>query len=223
MGSFFYSPSEAFENTGEGPFDRLGPLFSLQRFAVPAVNGTFGTIGGEMPNGFLPTANTTRDSLIGALGTLAGTAIRSLLQGTTPGGVIPCGPNDTRLECQFTAPGTVTSLPAAVVGTASCGPTGRGTCTALVTTKSGKQVHRKGTLLALPNGQVICCPKKRRMSPCNPHAARRAVRRLSMVHSFMRSIEKSMNKACAPSTRRRSRRTQSSGCGSCGKIRCTCK
>lgn len=232
MGSFFYSPTEAFENAGEGgpgdPFNVLGPLYSLQG-SVPRETSatfgpiagpqptTFGTIGGEDMGAFLPGAISNRDSLLN-FGLKLGTAVVNRFLPQNP----PCGPNDTRLECQFTTPGTVT-VPTAPTAMTPGSCMGKGECTTLVTTRTGKQIHRKGHLLALPNGQVICCPKKRRMSPCNAHAARRAVRRLSAVHSFMRSIEKSMSRACSPVTRRRTRRSTGGGCGSCGKIRCTCK
>jgi hypothetical protein len=87
-------------------------------------------------------------------------------------------------------------------------------------TKTGRMINYKGHPVIM-NGVVVgCTPHKRHMSPCNPHAAKRAVRRLTMVHKFMRSIEKSMSVACRPLHPRPARHTGK--CSVCKRVKCTC-
>lgn len=76
--------------------------------------------------------------------------------------------------------------------------------------KTGKMRRGRTVVIRQPDGSLAlgCAPSPRRMNPCNPKAARRAVRRLSSVHSFMKSIERQIAQTCRQTTpRRRSTKT----------------
>jgi hypothetical protein len=178
--------------------------------------------------GFLPGFGLgNRDSLLGIIRGATG-----FLPGqSTPADEGYCDRPENRgkLECMFygpTAPmGPVifqpSPLPNAVTRVVQAAGTAlarraRAVPQCTYTTAAGKQRAGKAQIV---NGQVVCGPKPRRMSPCNPHAARRAVRRLNMVHNFMRSIEKSMTKTCRPM---HARRSTGGKCGTCRKVKCSC-
>lgn len=239
MGGFGFLPGCTGEEMGgpcgpsRGP--SFGPLFSPWPGSLPGQtgypedpwnwpdrSGTFGpiftpppdpptttdTFGGDM-GGFLPGLITNRDSLLGRIIQTAGAF---LPQATGTDCSLP--ENRTKLECQFTGPQT--GVVVSPGGNAVTAVVRRAVSACQYPTKTGKM---RGGRMVIQNGQIVCVPKARRMSPCNPHAARRAVRRLSMVHSFMRSIEKSMNKACRAPARRSSRGGK---CVSCKKVNCSC-
>lgn len=230
MGSFFYTPPSL-------GIDYLDPQLyghiSFGGYAAPLPGSgtigasfgpiytpptTFGPIAGPvedtMPGGFLPGIILNR----GVRNTLLSVGVdvaRRVIQ-SQGGPQIDCSlpANQGKLECMFTSPPTA---PPVILRPGPL-PQGmqQGGCN--YQTASGKL--RKGKYGVLPNGQLVCVPKKRRMSPCNPDAARRAVRRISLVHGFMRSIEKSMQKACRPV--RGSVRRSSGKCQTCRKVRCSC-
>lgn len=196
-------------DTGAGELVRyfdpglLRRLYETPEIPLPGGN----PMGGFLPGIVFPGA-IDRGSILGRIG------------GAVAGAFLPqtdCKPGDTRLECMFYGPPIQTTGPGPL-GNAVTSVVRRAAGTPVCTypTKSGKQ---RGGQYRIVNGQLVCVPKPRRMSPCNPHAARRAVRRLNMVHSFMRSIEKSMAKACRP-THPRAR--ASGRCGTCRKTKCSC-
>ena len=171
--------------------------------------------GGNRMGGFLPGIIFPGQIDRGGLLTRIGGAILGGFLPQQPTATNPCPPGSTDIACQFGGPPIVTVQ--GPPGNAVTSILRRGAvspCT--YPTKSGKQ---RGGKYAIVNGQLVCVPKPRRMSPCNPHAARRAVRRLNMVHSFMRSIEKSMAKACRPT---HARRAPGGRCGTCRKTKCSC-
>jgi len=64
------------------------------------------------------------------------------------------------------------------------------------------------------------CAKRRSMNMLNPHALKRAARRLAGFNSFAQKTEKELSKIVRSKTRVRSGR---SGCGTCGKAKCSCR
>lgn len=150
-----------------------------------------------MPNGFLPTAG--RDSLLGNIfGAIAGT-LGTFVQGPVLPPLIPgTGIPDVPIPAGTNQGGMVVYGPG---------------------TKPSTTKRKCVRIVRQADGSLATVKCKRRMSPCNPHAARRAVRRLGMVHSFMQSIEKSMHKACPP---KRISRPRGGRCNTCRKNPCGC-
>lgn len=221
-GPIFGAPEAPIGGDGGGggqapPFSVGGglPSPSFGPIAGPVdIPPLFGTIGGTMPGEFAPVS--ARDSLLGRLIGFGVQAARTFLPGQELPPLIP----GTGIPDVTVIPPVGTPSPTGAITGVTRGHALTNRCL-LKTSPKGRNTYGRTVVI---NGQVFCVPKPRRMSPCNPHAARRAVRRLSMVHSFMRSIEKSMNKACAGSghSRRRKSTRPTAGCGSCGKVRCVC-
>jgi hypothetical protein len=63
-------------------------------------------------------------------------------------------------------------------------------------------------------------PRPRRMNPLNPHALRRATRRLAGFQKFQRRTEKVLRRLAPPQHRRPAGRQW---CNSCGKSPCSCR
>jgi hypothetical protein len=207
----------------------FGPIYS-----PPDVTPTFGPIYSPVqepaPGAPPPAAPTTaevkpvangfvsdRNSLLGRLATAGINTAAAYLQSRIASRQFL--PGETQTSVSF--PGTgmpVEQFPARGVSQGMVKYSGLTSCTVARTGPSGVTRQYKGRLVRLPDGTIGCMPAKRRMSPCNANAARRAVRRLNMVQSFMRSIERSLHKTCAPLARRRAARR----CGVCRKNPCRC-
>lgn len=245
-GGGLYDPSVAFNNSGEGgtwgpifgnPFPpggtgepddpwnapqatppTFGPTFSPPVDPVPPsepevnVPVSRDTFGGLMPDllGLVAARGSLLSNVI-RFGTEVAGAFLPPVQtgGQMPSGMpFPPGGPEPPLLPQVTVTGQGRNAAISVIR--------RNVAPCQLTTASGKT---RGGRQVIVNGQIVCVPKPRRMSPCNPNAARRAVRRLNMVHNFMRSIEKSMQKTCRPM---HTRRSSGGKCGTCRKVKCSC-
>lgn len=247
-GGVLYDRSVAFENSGEG--GGFGPIFGNpfpaggtgepdDPWNQPQTPPTFGPIFSPPdltpPFGTITTPPTverdvnvpvSRDTFGGLMPDLMGLVQQrgSLLSRViglgvqVAGGFLPQG--QPTVPQPF--PGLENNLPSVQTqpGSVVFTRTGTSGCTINTPNKCGGTRSRRGRIVLGPDGQMACLPAKRRMSPCNPDAARRAVRRLNAVHNFMRSIEKSMSKACRPM--HPARRSSGGKCGTCRKTKCSC-